>query len=301
MDKIKIGIPRALHYYYYKDLWKTFLEELGCTIIISPETTNETLERGKKIANDEMCLSLKIYLGHVSYLESRCDYILVPRIDNYGTYEQTCTNFLGLFDIVSNLFTNKLLTYNIDEAHHQTEQNAFIKLGLALGKGKEQSILAYQNSKQKEEKQRKQKRKNEMKKLESNNPKLLIISHPYNLEDPYIGKTIKEILKNLQVEYINGEYLIDHKTIQNSTKLSPNLYWKYNKELIGTIEEWKQKIDGILFLTTFPCGPDSLVNELMIRKIKIPHLNLIIDEESGSAGIETRLESFIDILGQTTK
>ena len=30
----------------------------------------------------------------------------------------------------------------------------------------------------------------------------------------------------------------------------------------------------------------------------MPYLNLIIDEESGSAGMETRLESFIDILEQ---
>ncbi len=301
MDKIKIGIPRALHYYYYGALWKSFLEELGFETIISPETTNKTLEQGTEIANSEMCLSLKIYLGHVAYLQSRCDYILVPRIDNYGTYEQTCTNFLGLYDIVANLFTNKLLTYNVDEAHHQSEQNAFIKLGLTLGKGKEQSILAYQNSKQKLEKIRKQNFKKEMEKLNSSNPKLLIVSHPYNLEDPYIGKTIKKILESLNVEYINGEYLTNEKSIQQGMKLSPNLYWKYNKELIGTIEEWKHKIDGILFLSAFPCGPDSLVNELMLRKIKMPHLNLIIDEESGSAGIETRLESFIDILGQTTK
>ena len=30
----------------------------------------------------------------------------------------------------------------------------------------------------------------------------------------------------------------------------------------------KPYIKGIIFLTTFPCGPDSLVNELMLRKIK---------------------------------
>ncbi len=298
MDKIKIGIPRALHYYYYGSMWKSFLEELGCSVIISPKTTKETLEQGSRKANDEMCLSLKIYLGHVQYLESRCDYILVPRIDNYGTYEQTCTNFLGLYDIVENLFTTKILTYNVDEAHHQNEEKAFLKLGLLLGKGKEQSLLAYYNSKNKLEKMHKKRFLTEVKKLNSDKPKLLVISHPYNFEDAYIGENIKNILNELQVEYIDAEYLIRKKSIQKGEQLSPNLYWKYNKELIGTIEEWKHKIDGILFLSSFPCGPDSLVNELMMRKLKIPHLNLIIDEESGSAGMETRLESFVDILEQ---
>ena len=141
----------------------------------------------------------------------------------------------------------------------------------------------------------------EVKKISNIKPKLLVISHPYNFEDAYIGENIKNILNGLQVEYIDAKYLIHKKSIQKGEQLSPNLYWKYNKELIGTIQEWKNKINGILFLTAFPCGPDSLVNELMMRKLKIPHLNLIIDEESGSAGMETRLESFVDILGQKTR
>ncbi len=50
------------------------------------------------------------------------------------------------------------------------------------------------------------------------------------------------------------------------------------------------------FLTAFPCGPDSLTNELVIRKIDIPYLQLIQDDLDGVAGMETRLESFLDII-----
>ncbi len=50
-------------------------------------------------------------------------------------------------------------------------------------------------------------------------------------------------------------------------------------------------------MSTFPCGPDSLVNEVVIRKIKDkPILNLILDGQEGTAGLETRLESFVDII-----
>ena len=46
-----------------------------------------------------------------------------------------------------------------------------------------------------------------------------------------------------------------------------------------------------------PCGPDSMVNEMIIRKFKgIPILNIVLDDQDGTAGLETRLESFIDIL-----
>jgi predicted nucleotide-binding protein (sugar kinase/HSP70/actin superfamily) len=56
-------------------------------------------------------------------------------------------------------------------------------------------------------------------------------------------------------------------------------------------------VDGIILLSAFPCGPDSMVNELITRKVKdVPMLNLVLDSQSGTAGIETRLESFVDII-----
>ena len=67
-------------------------------------------------------------------------------------------------------------------------------------------------------------------------------------------------------------------------------------DIFMSIEYAKDKIDGIIFISSFPCGPDSLVNELVIRKIKIPCINIVLDDLDALAGIETRLESFMDIL-----
>ena len=40
-----------------------------------------------------------------------------------------------------------------------------------------------------------------------------------------------------------------------------------------------------------------MINELLTRRIKdVPILNLVLDAQSGTAGVETRLESFIDII-----
>ena len=56
-------------------------------------------------------------------------------------------------------------------------------------------------------------------------------------------------------------------------------------------------MDGIVFLSSFPCASDSLVNELAIRKIDgIPVINVTIDESTATGGLMTRLESFVDIL-----
>ena len=68
-------------------------------------------------------------------------------------------------------------------------------------------------------------------------------------------------------------------------------------ELLGSIAKYHNDVDGIILLTAFPCGPDSMINEMIIRRIKDrPILNLLLDSQDGNAGIETRLESFIDII-----
>ena len=79
----KVGIPRGLFYYYYGEIWKNFFDNLNISYIISPRTNKDIVSRGSKIANDEMCQALKIYLGHISFLQEKCEYIIVPRIDNF--------------------------------------------------------------------------------------------------------------------------------------------------------------------------------------------------------------------------
>ena len=60
-----------------------------------------------------------------------------------------------------------------------------------------------------------------------------------------------------------------------------------------------KKIDGIIALSAFGCGPDSLmVDEIDYHaKIKgIPMIHLTIDEHTGEAGFITRIEAFVDML-----
>lgn len=80
MDKIIVGIPRALIYYRYERLWNSFFTELGVNVKISENTTMQLFERGAQLATDETCLSYKLFLAHVESLLGECDYILLPRI-----------------------------------------------------------------------------------------------------------------------------------------------------------------------------------------------------------------------------
>ena len=301
MDKIKIGLPRGLYYYYYKDIWKILFHKLDIEIVESDITNKQIIENGINYANDEMCLSLKIFLGHVHNLLGKCDYILIPRIDNYGVENQTCTNFLALYDIVKNIFEVDVLNYNIDIQNHKTERKGFLEIGKQLQIPKERMKKAYLETMKEYHKLQKKRIRSHYSKLKSNRLKVLIISHPYNLKDPYIGKPILDFLYKMNVEVIESDWFDVQKTNEKACELTSTLYWKYSKESIGAIPIASKYVDGIIFLSSFPCGPDSLVNELVMRRISKPYLSIVLDDIDGFAGIETRMESFIDILEQKVK
>lgn len=301
MKKIKIGIPRSLYYYYYGDLLKNFFENLNCEIIISPQTTKEIMNQGIKYAYDEMCLALKNYIGHIDYLKDKCDYIVIPRIDNFGSNDQTCTNFLSTYDIVQNLFKVSIINYNIDYDHKETEELGFIKMGETLNFTKKQSRLAYEKAKIDTMNQLEKRIRKNCYQLKTDKLKILVVGHAYNIEDNYIGKPILKMLEDMGVNLIYSNLLPPEKTNRYSKKISKDLYFKYNKENIGAIEMVKRQIDGVLFFTVFPCGPDSIANELAMRKIKLPYLNLIVDDLDSLTGFETRIESFIDIIKERKK
>ncbi len=296
MDKIRIGIPRALHYYYFGNIWEKYFENINCEIVISPPTNREIINNGIKYANDEMCLALKIYLGHIAYLQDKCDYILVPRIDKYDVNNQTCTNFLAIYDIVNNLFPCKILNYNIDVARKETELVGLVEIGQVLGLSVSEAIRAYNKALDTVNKIKSNEININTNKLNGEGKKILIVSHPYVIYDQYFGVPIIKMLKKANVEIIYSDKFDNDKTNNLADKISNTLYWKFNREELGSIEFAKKNIDGIIFISSFPCGPDSLANELAMRRIDLPYLNIIIDDIDALTGIETRIESFIDII-----
>jgi predicted nucleotide-binding protein (sugar kinase/HSP70/actin superfamily) len=297
---MKIGIPRAFLYYQYSHLWESFFDALGIDYIVSPPTTKEIVARGTNLAVDESCLSSKIYLGHVDWLIGRCDRILVPRIAGYGKAGTVCTRFQGVYDMIKNTFRDidiPLLHYNIDLKSMENEPIAFVKMGASLGKKKRHSLFAYWTAKQAEKAGEMIAAREQEQLLDGDGIKILVVAHPYNIYDPYVGAPMLRVLSDMGATAVLA-CAADKKTaISRSRALSETVPWIYSRELLGAIVLYRARVDGIILMSTFPCGPDSMVNDIIIRRIKDkPILNLLLDGQEGTAGLETRLESFVDII-----
>ncbi len=287
-------------FYRYGDLWKSFFRKLGCEVVLSKATTQATLTEGSAIALDEACLSLKIYLGHVQSLIGQCTYILIPRISNLGKDRELCPRFEALYDVTRDTFRHseqKFLTYDVDVKKGKTEEAAFIALGVALGATHKDSKKAYSAALKDAEQLWKERVKQQNLLLGKDGLHILIAAHSYVIEDPFMGKPITTYLTKQGAIPLRADVGIREDALKSSRALSPTCPWELNREIIGGIRMYKNKVDGIILLSAFPCGTDAMVNELLLRELSgIPMLNLVLDGQSGTAGLETRLESFLDII-----
>lgn len=293
-----IGIPRSLLYHKYRVLWTEFLHGLGFETVVSPPTNRGMLDRGISLAVDETCVPLKSYLGHVENVARRSDVVLVPRIVSLAPDEDACVKFMAAYDIVANsLPGTELIEYNVDVKNGKRESVEMVRMGMRLGAGPIRSMRAYRQAREKQNAWEAEKARAQEQLLASDRPKILVVGHTYNLYDELLGKPIVEFLGSQGVEVLSSEYVDKGRVKQLAANISEDLYWTYNKEMLGAVEYYRDKVDGVIFLVTFPCGPDSLVCELCQRKLKdLPMATLILDEHQGEAGLHTRLESFVDII-----
>lgn len=71
-----------------------------------------------------------------------------------------------------------------------------------------------------------------------------------------------------------------------------------------TAQARSQGIDGVIQVLPFTCMPEVIAKNILpavADKTGIPVLSLIYDEQSGEAGVTTRLEAYIDLLRQKRK
>lgn len=109
-------------------------------------------------------------------------------------------------------------------------------------------------------------------------------------------------MKNVGRVALYADHYDRERACRASDEFSDTMPWVVNRELIGAILSLYDQIDGIVLMSAFPCGPDSMTNDAIVRFIKgKPLLSITVDAQSGLAGLETRVESFVDILGYQRK
>lgn len=297
---ITIGIPRALLYHKYGDLWEQFFKNLNVKVLVSPPTNKEILAEGISRTIDENCLPMKIFLGHVHYLRGKVTHIFIPRISALHKNEENCMKLWALYDTIATSFPDiKIIDYNIDKINsHGSELFGMMKVGLQFNKNPIAVLNAYKKAKAYYEKRHEEQIKQQEDSLKKEKGlKIMVFAHPYVIHDEFIGRQIINFFKKEKI-HLSFAYLTDSEKARPASKsISQNLYWTYHKDLVGYLALNKNRVDGIVYLMAFSCGPDSLVVELCKRTVNnVPSVIITLDELQSDGGIITRLESFVDII-----
>lgn len=104
----------------------------------------------------------------------------------------------------------------------------------------------------------------------------------------------------MDVEVITFD-MLPEEYIKKDKKLIKEPFWTFARKIYNASKYLiKQgKIDGIIHITAFGCGPDSIIGRLMegdCDDANIPFLTLRVDEHTGDNHTQTRLEAYIDML-----
>ena len=291
-----IGIPRALIYWKHPCFWETFFKELGLKVLLSPQTNKKIVEKGVKSADPETCFSIKVFWGHLLWLEHSVDYIFVPLLKTNEQGLEYCPKFFGLPDLAKILTKTPILIEVFDQKKEKIEKT-LEKLGRKFKKDKKTIDKAIKIAFLKEKELKEKTKQDFFKKIQFQKPKIVLISHPYNLYDEYLNLRMKEKLAKLGVE----PFFIDEVPfIKTQSMVWPKFHWEFGQEIMEKVQDvLNYNIAGAIEISSFQCGCDAVLKEFVEKKFKdkkIPFLYLLIDEHTGEAGIQTRLEAFIDTL-----
>lgn len=328
---VKIGIPRALFYYYYYPLWQAFFNSMGLEVVLSPETNKAILDNGIETTLSEACLPVKVFFGHVTAIADQVDYLFVPRITRVEPKAYICPKFMGLPDMLRARLNNlpvlvdTVVDAGINGDSIQCWEDCFREVGSIFTRDKQLVDSSIKAALQAQNRFRERLTAGMLlpQALEdidvsdvsevaaASQPqqtlKIGLIGHPYNLYDPYISMNLIKKLYGLGVSVVTPESLTDHEIEEKSNKLPKRLFWTLGKRMIGSALNFYQnrRLDGLIYLTSFGCGPEALIEEMVARWAKqrddLPLMMLTIDEHTGEAGMLTRLEAFTEMIKRRQK
>lgn len=148
--------------------------------------------------------------------------------------------------------------------------------------------------------------------------RIAVVGEIYTVLEPFVNHHIERRLGRLGVEVKRFLYLStwinDHLfggllRIKGSKKAkhlaSPYLnhfVGGHGRESVGgAVQYARERVDGVIQLAPLTCMPEIVAHSIMPAVSKdydLPVMTIYLDEQTGEAGLQTRLEAFVDLVAQ---
>ncbi|MGD2185856.1 MAG: acyl-CoA dehydratase activase [Desulfobacterales bacterium] len=311
-----VGFNRSFLMNSYYPLYSNFFSELGYRVILPQEPSQEGIDQ----RNAPFCYPVELAHGFLySLIESSHppDYIFLPHFKavpdekngDPNSQSQVCPLVQGETFYLQTTFRKKLdqlaqngttllsplidLSQGIDSA-----RRPLIQAAIQMGVKRKAAEKAFQKALQKQIDCMAEMQaigRDALAELETDPDKyaVVIFSRPYNgyADEAHMGIPHKFASRGILV--IPLDFLNIGKE-----RSKRHMYWGMGKLIMkaGRLVKRHPQLFAT-YITNFSCGPDSFVvgyfREIMGRK---PSLTLELDSHTADAGLETRVEAFLDIV-----
>lgn len=302
--KYTVGIPKAFSVYTLYPFYAWYFHKLGIKTVLSDEVSPSGAAR----TESTYCFPAEIAHGAVqNILDKGADFIFLPHFRDMESHESDIhANFCPI---------TQSLPYYIQKAFPEIPEGKilapvvsfrtgldkakefFMQLGNQLGYSAQESSEAFDTALKKQNEYQDAAFELGKEALEfaktQKQPVIALLGRPYNAfaKEANIGIPRKFTSRG------NTVIPFDILPIGNK-KIFPNMYWYYGQKDMHTAFNVKDNPNlFVTWVSNFSCAPDSFMLHYLkwIMGTK-PFLVLELDSHSADAGVDTRVEAFLDII-----
>lgn len=317
-----VGIPRGLLCFHYLPLWSTYFSRLGLRVRVSEPTDRSLLETAQSVTGSDLCLPVKVFLAHVERLKDEVDWLFLPRVMSVSPDAYMCPKVLGLTDMVRNVFPrlpgllDPLINAKLPKPLGFVQ--ALEKVGRPFSESTEQLRAAWQEAESAQaefdrdllirpfeavfQSWSTETLRQEHEKPRDQRYRVAVIGRRYLIFDAALSHNLFGLLARQGVSIVTPDHVPSELLSDLYGRLPKKVYWQFGKNLVaaGMFYAERSGVDGIINVSSFGCGQDSFTTKLVEHHVgkatDKPFLNLVLDEHSAHAGVNTRLEAFLDML-----
>lgn len=297
---MKVGLPRALLYHQYGECWASFLAELGVEPVVSPATTGDTVLAGTTSADNEACLPVKVFAGHLLGLMESADAILVPRVVSQRPGMKACPKYLGLPDMARALdpdvppVVSPIMDLSDRRHRWAGEWHAMAR---EMGASPLQAARAVNRMMLRLREPRTPAQPDEEGRM-----LIGVAGHVYNVHDGAVSLDLLDRLRDKGAGVRTVEQVPRRLARRQLKTLPRKIKWDFESRIVGTALHWSRtrSVAGVVYVSSFACGPGSMIGALLedefSREDSVPLMSITLDEHSAEGGMVTRIEAFMDML-----
>ena len=298
-----VGVPVAFSIHSLWPFYSWFFHTLGIKVELSTKISPEGIAK----LESSYCFPAEIAHGAVQdVLDSGADYVFLPHFRDMPTLEGTractCPLTQGLpfysrhaFGLSDDQMLRPLVAFGTGV---EESRQSFMEMAAKLGFTPEEGGRAFDEGVSRYERfldAYRELGKTVLKEVEENPERVYIalLGRPYNAFTRDANMGIPRKFTSQGVTVIPYDMIFE-----DDAEIPPNNYWYYGQQNMKAVTQVK-KVDNLYlsWVSNFSCAPDSFmlhyVRWMMGEK---PYLVLEIDSHTADAGLDTRIEAFLDIV-----